>query len=267
MKNLLSHNTAKPSHYNKASSKYDAFNEENSRTINQTVESILKKYGVKTVLDLTCGTGSQVFWLARHGYEVTGADINPNMLKIARSKAKAEKSGVKLLKGDMRTIKVGSFDAVITIFNAIGHLTKSDFEKAMQNIRMNLKNGGLYVFDINNLAYLMESDHITNLTIDWQKTIDATKVRAIQYSTIDADGILASYTTSYVQKDFDKPKIFKGAQTLQVYTAQRLKEMLRRNGFEVLTQCGIDGAKFIEHKTDRILTVAQKTDIPKAATS
>jgi len=257
---LSRHNSAKPSHYNKASKKYDAFNEENSRTINQTVESILKKYGAKTVLDLTCGTGSQVFWLAQRGYEVTGADINSNMLKIARSKARAEKSHVKLLKGDMRTIKVGAFDAVITIFNAIGHLTKPDFEKAIKNIHGNLKNEGLYVFDINNLTYLMEGDHITDLTIDWQKTIDAVKVRTIQYSTIDTDGVLASYTTCYFQKNFDKPKIFKSAQTLQVYTAHHLKEMLRRNGFEVLAQCGIDGTELNEYKTDRILTVAQKQE-------
>lgn len=32
----------------------------------------------------------------------------------------------------MRTSHVGEFDAVITIFNAIGHLTKTDFEKTLQ---------------------------------------------------------------------------------------------------------------------------------------
>lgn len=48
----------------------------------------------------------------------------------------------------MRDIKVGSFDAVITIFNAVGYLTKKGFEKAMRNIYNNLNNNGLYVFDI-----------------------------------------------------------------------------------------------------------------------
>lgn len=256
--NLLSHHSAKPSHYNKEAENYDTFNEKSSEQTNEVIGKILKKYRVQTVLDLTCGTGSQVFWLAKRGYEVVGSDINSNMLKIARSKARKEKSGVKFLKGDMRTIKVGQFDAVITIFNAVGHLTKLDFEKTMQNIHNNLKAGGLYVFDINNLSYLTQDNHITDLTIDWQKMAGDTKIRDIQYSTIDKDGILASYTTSYVQKGSSKPKISRSTQTLQVYTAKQLREMLHRNGFKVLGQCGIDGSRFVESKTDRIVMIAKK---------
>lgn len=255
---LLSHNSAKPSHYNKAAESYDAFNEENRKLINHTIENILKKYRVKTVLDLTCGTGSQVFWLAKRGYEVIGSDINAKMLRIARSKARKEKLDIKFLQGDMRTIQINEFDAVITIFNAIGHLTKLDFEKAMRNIHKNLKDGGLYIFDINNLSYLMKDNNITTLTIDWQKIADNTKIRKIQYSTIDKDGILASYTLSYEQKGSKKTRVSRNAQTLQVYTAKQLKQMLHRNGFKVLDQCGIDGSQFVESETDYILTIAQK---------
>lgn len=118
------------------------------------------------MLDLTCGTGSQVFWLLKRGYKVVGVDINSSMLKIARNKAQQEGVDVSLLKGDMRTSKVGEFDAVLTIFNAVGHPTKSDFEKAIQNIGANLKKGGLYIFDIFNLNYLLHNNQITRLTID-----------------------------------------------------------------------------------------------------
>ncbi len=252
---MTSHRSAKPSHYDKEAKNYDAFNEQNSELINHTIEQILRKYQVKSVLDLTCGTGSQVFWLAKRGYQVVGSDINEPMLKIARSKAAR---GIKFLKGDMRTLQAGKFDAAITIFNAVGHLTKRDFEKAMRNIHGNLKEGGIYIFDIFNLSYLLEGDRITDLTIDWQKTKGDTKVREIQYSTIDDSGILASYTTSYVQKGLAKPKISSSAQTLQVYTAKQLREMLQRNGFRVLSQCGIDGSKFNGSNTERILTLAKR---------
>lgn len=96
MKPLL-HSSAKPSHYSKEAESYDSFNETNSKTINQLIETILKKHGVKTVLDLTCGTGSQVFWLTKCGYEVVGADINSKMLKVASSKAQKEKLALNLL--------------------------------------------------------------------------------------------------------------------------------------------------------------------------
>ncbi len=252
---MIAHHSAKPAHYNKDAEHYDAFNEKNSELINRTIENILKKHRVKTVLDLTCGTGSQVFWLAKRGFDVTGCDINAPMLKIARSKAV---KGIKFLQGDMRTLKVGEFDAVITIFNAVGHLTKRDFEKAMRNIHSNLKDGGIYIFDIFNLSYLLKNNRITDLTIDWQKMTGDTRVREIQYSTIDEDGILASYTTSYVQKSANKPKVSKSAQTLQTYTAKQLKEMLHRTGFKVLSQSGIDGSKLVETQSERILTTTKK---------
>lgn len=251
------HRSVRSSHYDKCAEHYDQFNEENSRVINHTIENILKKHNIRDVIDLTCGTGSQVFWLTKHGYEVVGSDINSNMLNIAQRKALRENLDIKFLKGDMRTIKVGKFDAAITIFNSIGHLTKLDFEKTMKNIHKNLKDGGLYIFDINNLSYLIKDNNITKLTIDWQKIVGNTKIRDIQYSTIDTDGVLASYTTSHVQKDFHKPIVYRSKQTLQVYTAKQLREMLCRNGFEVLQQCGIDGSIFNENDTDHMLTIAR----------
>lgn len=207
MSKIAIHRSIKPSHYNKEAASYDAFNEKSSEQINKLIEKILEAHKVKTVLDLTCGTGSQVFWLAKRGYRVTGADINAKMLTIARRKAKQEKVSLQFLKGDMRTLRVGEFDAVITIFNAIGHLTKLDFEEAMRNVHKNLKMGGLYIFDIFNLSYLREGNNITKLTIDWQEVVDGTKVREIQYSTISEEGVLTSYDTYYEQKGAANPKM------------------------------------------------------------
>lgn len=256
--NPIPHISAKPSHYNKEAQHYDKFNEKNSESINKLIETILKKYNVKTVLDLTCGTGSQVFWLAKRGYDVVGSDINPKMLNIAKDKAKKQKLDINFIKGDMRTTKAGKFDAVVTIFNAIGHLTKGDFEKAMRNIHENLNEKGIFVFDIFNLNYLLKDDNITKLTIDGQKKSGDTTVREIQYSTISADGVLASYDIYHEQVGSNKPKITKAFQTLQVYSAKQLKDMLQKNGFKVLRQCKIDGSRLSEYKTDRILTVAMK---------
>lgn len=256
--NKPSHTSAKPSHYTKQSKSYDAFNEKNSQLINTTLTTILKNHPVKNLLDLTCGTGSQVFWLAQRGYKVVGADINASMLKIARNKARQDNIDVTFLQGDMRTINVGTFDAVITIFNAVGHLTKQDFEQAMQNIHANLRSGGLYIFDIFNLDYLLNGNNITALTIDWQTIDGNTKTREFQYSTIDKEGILASYSTFFEQIDNAAPRCRKNKQTLQVYTAKQLQEMLHRNGFKVLKQCAVDGSPLITTATERMLTVAQK---------
>lgn len=255
--NLFYHTSAQSSHYNKEAKTYDAFNEENSACINTTIESVLKQYNVRTVLDVTCGTGSQVFWLAERGYRVIGSDFNQGMLAIARDKAKEKHLDIDFIEGDMRTISVGTFDAVLSIFNAVGHLTKDDFELAMRTAHSNLNLGGLYLFDIFNLEYFLHGDNITKLTIDWiTKNGDVTE-RIIQYSTITHDGVLGSATTAITQNGSEQPTVRHSVQTLQIYSAHQLCAMLERNGFKVLAFCGIDGSKFASNTTERLLVVAQ----------
>jgi hypothetical protein len=55
------------------------------------------------------------------------------------------------------------------------------------------------------------------------------------------------------------PKVAsKGVNILQLYTASELKKMLAANEFKALSQCGIEGSKFNDKKTERIVTVARK---------
>jgi len=250
-----------PDWYDKDSEFEEVFHKDtaNEKITNRTIETILKKYKIKTVLDLTCGTGSQVFHLLKRGFKVTGSDISKGMLKIAKRKAKQEKINIKFLRGDMRTINVGKFDAAITIFNAIGHLTKTGFSKTMRNIHRNLNDGGIYIFDIINLSYVLDKDNIVKMSLERIGTSGNTKVRELQYSIIDSRGILTSYTIFYTQKAKQTAFVAsKNIITLQLYTANELRKMLAKNGFKVLNQCGIDGEKFSEKKTERILTIAQK---------
>jgi len=255
----LKHSTAKASYYNTRASVYDAFNEHTSKATNAFLEKIIRQHGASTVLDLTCGTGSQVLWLHDAGFEVVGVDINQKMLTIAKQKAKAKRVNITFLKGDCRTTVLEKCDVVITIFNAIGHLTREDFRLTIQNIGKNLKPGGLYIFDIFNLDYLTHERNITKLTIDWLSADRS--VREIQFSTITDDGILASYSTYVTQEGHSQPtKIAKGyGNTLQCYAADGLKAMLEGEGFIVVQQTGITGERFSRLQTERILTIARKT--------
>jgi len=49
------------------------------------------KHRPQTVLELCCGTGTAATMFAEHGYEVTGVDGSPQMLKAAQKKAKSKK--------------------------------------------------------------------------------------------------------------------------------------------------------------------------------
>ncbi len=252
-----------PLEYQKLPHYFDAWNiSDDTDSKNSVIEKILKNHRVKTVLDLTCGTGSQVLFLAKRGYEIVGADFSPGLIKLARVKAKKEKLKLKFIDGDMRNLKVGKFDAVITIFNAVGHLTKSGFEQAMKNINQNLKEGGIYVFDIFNLE-AMSDKNVANLACQVHKKIGDTQILASQFSTLaKKSGILTSYSSYMTQQKTAKPKSFNHQFSLQIYSAKQLEEMLLRNGFKILEQYEIDGSDFSKKKSPTILVVALKNKNP-----
>ena len=236
-------------------------NAHNANEKNKVIEKLLGKYKAKTVLDMACGTGSQVFHLVKLGYQVTGSDFSPRLLDIARNKALEKNAAVQFIDGDMRKVQLGQFDAVITIDNAIGHLVKDDFNIAIKNIYDNLKNGGIYIFDILNLDAMTDevieadSKKMTGESV----TTDGTAIHNARRTTIDRDnGYLTSDEMIIVQKDGQQKKI-KNQCSLKIYTMIELKKMLSKNGFKVVEQRKIDAYTF--HQDDAgysILTVAEK---------
>ncbi|MFL5650651.1 MAG: class I SAM-dependent methyltransferase [Chloroflexota bacterium] len=70
-------------------------------------------------IDLGCGTGSNVRYLARHGWEATGIDFSPVALRTARQRAVAEVPGNSFgfVEGDLTATAIagaeGPFDLLI----------------------------------------------------------------------------------------------------------------------------------------------------------
>lgn len=248
-----------PLEYQQMPEYFDAHNvSEETEVKNAFIEKLLKEQQVSAVLDMTCGTGSQVFYLAERGYEVVGSDFSPALIEIARNKADKLGKNVTFIDGDMRVLRVGKFDAVITIFNAVGHLTKADFEKALQNLHANLKDGGVYIFDIFNLQAIID-DIIDDFAMDIESVVNGVKIRNVQHSEIDRkNGLLTSHDHYTIFKDGEEPEIHTNSFSLQIYTAGELQEMLARNGFEIIHQYDMDGNDFIADKSLNILTVARK---------
>ena len=203
---------------------------------------------------MTCGTGFQVEYLSKRGYTIIGSDINRDMLNIAKKKCR----NVKFYQGDMRTAQYGKFDAVITIFNAIGHLNKYDFERTIINISKNLKGDGIYIFDIFNLEF-MKNNFINHEFMDAAKELENIKVVRFNKNNLDVkNGIMCINQKTLLQKGLGKMKPIIEKWDMQIYSSKQLKEMLERNGFEVINFLSLDGKKFNPDKSMSILTVTRK---------
>ncbi|MDD5192265.1 MAG: class I SAM-dependent methyltransferase [Candidatus Nanoarchaeia archaeon] len=226
----------------------------NVKDFNNILNKLLKKYNIKSVLDITCGTGAQAIFLDKEGYKVTASDFSKEMIAIAQKKYPK----LDFKQGDIRNAKYGKFDAVISIFNAIGHLSKPDFGKAIRNITNNLKTGGIYIFDIFNLDF-MKHGFIKEEFIDTLKEVDGTKFVRFNKNTFDSEGgVIHMNQKTYIQKGLSKPKIFKDSWDMQIYSSDELKDILEKNGFEVLEFLDMNGDKFDKNKSLFILTIARK---------
>lgn len=107
------------------------------------IRIILDNAGVQEgskVLDVACGTGVLMpDYLQRNVASVTGIDISPEMIRIARSKFPQDH--VRLICGDVETEDVGSeFDAIV-IYNAFPHFPNP--ERLIAGLSQKLKTGGV----------------------------------------------------------------------------------------------------------------------------
>src|SRR5437016_12854634 len=86
------------------------------------LEALLQLHPPRRILDLPCGQGRHAIELARRGYEVTGVDLSPYMLAVAKERAEANGVGVRWLAGDMREPLPGEvFDLVLNLFTSLGY--------------------------------------------------------------------------------------------------------------------------------------------------
>jgi SAM-dependent methyltransferase len=104
----------------------------------------------KRLLDVGCGTGKSFMPMLPRGWEVTGCDVSPAMLGLAREKAGEQ---VRLEVADMLELpRFGEFDLVWALDDAINYLlSREELERALAGMRANLAPTGLLLFDVNEL--------------------------------------------------------------------------------------------------------------------
>jgi SAM-dependent methyltransferase len=105
-----------------------------------------------TLLDLGCGTGSMTALLAGP-YQVSGLDISPGMLAIARERLPG---GTQLYLADMTSFRLDArFDVIVCAYQGINHLLSlAAWESTFDCAYEHLNRGGLFVFDVATVGHL-----------------------------------------------------------------------------------------------------------------
>jgi SAM-dependent methyltransferase len=104
-----------------------------------------------SVLELGAGTGRVSQALAERGFDVTGLDIAPDMLKQAEARRGTRPElNLHYVRGDMTSLNVGrTFDAVICPFFALAHLPAgAAWRNVFRGTAAHLEPGGLAAFHL-----------------------------------------------------------------------------------------------------------------------
>lgn len=208
------------------------------------IEECVKRFSdipVNEICETACGTGSMACELAKRGYSITAGDISEDMLSAAEMKARDMGLSVRFVLQDMRYAKMYTKkDLVICLLDSMNYLLKrEDIVSALESAYSCLKDGGLYIFDMNSKykfeniysdnSYVLESEGIY---CGWENYYNPkTKICDFYLSifTEDADG---RYTRS---DEYQREKM---------YTVRQMTKTIEASGFKI---CGIFGGFCFEN--------------------
>jgi SAM-dependent methyltransferase len=113
-------------------------------TIEDVAEALVTAGGVEAgdeVLDVATGSGNAALAAARLGSRVTGLDLTPELLEVARSRAAAAGAEIEFVEGDAEALPFGeaSFDRVTSVFGA---MFAPDQERAASELLRVCRPGG-----------------------------------------------------------------------------------------------------------------------------
>lgn len=202
------------------------------------------------ILDLACGFGRHTNRLAALGHQVTGVDLMPGFLEIAKKDAKERGVEVDYQESDMRFITFNrEYDRVLLLFTAFGYFEDAENLKVLENVATALKPGGMLFFDIQNrdvflkgfLPYIV-TEKGSDLMID-RNTYDGVSGRLYNRRIVIRDGVRR-----------DKPFF------VRLYNPTEIRDLLQLAGLEVFKMYGDWDGHPISTESRRMIIVANKAE-------
>jgi len=194
------------------------------------VDGILKRYGAESVLELGCGSGHLTERLRDLGYKVIGADLNKEMLDIARKRTR----GITFVEQDMRNITIDDkFDAVVIFGRSFTYMTTNkDALAALRSIYSRLRKGGVLIFDNFDAEKTLSYDQKKSKA-DEASAGDIYIKRTGSSRVVVDDGVCFEWTVKYEITECDKSYIEEDTQLLRSFFRSELELLLECAGFHV----------------------------------
>lgn len=128
-------------------------NEERFLAYKEHWKTIFQGKDIKTMLDVSIGSGSVTLPVMDLGVNLKGSDLSEEMLKNCTKKAKASGREIELKCSDFRDLSCfgdETFDLVASTGNSLGYVDNEDILKTLEQMDKHVKKGGYLYFDSRN---------------------------------------------------------------------------------------------------------------------
>ena len=183
------------------------------------------------LLDGACGTGNVSFELAKSDIAVTGVDIAPAMIEIARQKALEFPLPIHFIEADLTDFDLNEqFDCATCLYDSLNYiLDPAKLQAAFAGFAKHVESGGVLVFDMNtplaltaNLFTQRSFDPRKALQYDWNAVYNPqTKITevAMSFTRKGENGVAREFSETHRER---------------AYGLEEVEAMLAATGWDVL---------------------------------
>lgn len=222
-----------------------------------SIVETLKENGISDglVLDLGCGTGVLTELLAGSGYDMIGVDASEEMLELATEKREKSGHDILYLLQDMREFELyGTVRAVVSVCDSMNYIMEeAELLSVFRLVNNYLDPGGIFLFDINTVykyeTLLAENTIAENReegSFIWENYYDPEE-RINEYDLTlfirQEDGLYRKYEETHFQR---------------AYSVERILELLREAGMEVLAVRDVQTGGAPERTSERLQIIARE---------
>ena len=218
------------------------------------------------VLELGCGTGRVLVALAGEGHAITGVDISPTLLDLARRKLTDAglTSRAVLVADDLRTFALPRHDFAFAFCtsNTLMHFTTADDQLAvLRNAHRHVRSGGRILIDLFNpdVTRLEQVNGIMELADQWED--ETTGAQVLKWSVRTVDWAEQIQETLFIYEEIllsGETRRTTCPFTLRFLWRNEAELMLRLAGFSVEEVWGdFEGSEY-NATSDHLILLARK---------
>lgn len=202
---------------------------------------LLREFGVKTLLDVGCGSGKFARDVASFGIKTSGIDLSASMIE------KARKLGVDARQADLCD-ETDRYDAITAVFDVVNYLDQSELNRFFGCACQALNEKGVFLFDSNTLF------GFTGVAVG-SLVLSRNGVYATVRSEFENNQLISDFVLFEPNDDglFCKNE---DSITQYFHTSKQISDSLKKAGFVVLGKFEL--FLYGEAKSDKTLWVAQK---------